>query len=154
MKLLIPLFAGLLALTSGLAAAQTVSDCDWRARADAVVEPWEENTRTFANGAVRLSLLDTIEPAAVPFHILVLSPPYGELGERQCRIISLDQGTGFGGVSFSDLTASYDPAIGLRFEVPVVIYLPEDGFSNPSVLIFTVNQATGQITTDLLLGNE
>lgn len=149
----------LFALLSGFAFAvpawaQSVSDCDWRARADAVMEPWEENTRTFANGAVRLAVLDTIEPAAVPFHILVLSPPYGPVGDRQCKVISFDQGSGFGGVSFSDLTASYDPSTGLRFEIPVVVSLPDEDFSNPSTLIFTLNQATGAIVADLLLGAE
>ena len=46
------------------AQAQEAVWCDWPARADAIVEPWSQNTRTFANGDVRLALLDTIEPAA------------------------------------------------------------------------------------------
>ena len=66
------------AAMAGPAVAQQVRDCDWLASAWNLAEPWEENTRTFANGAVRLALLDAIEPGAVPFHLLVLSPPWDE----------------------------------------------------------------------------
>ncbi len=46
-------------------AAQTVGDCDtWQTSARNLAEPWEANSRTFANGDIRVALLDTIEPAA------------------------------------------------------------------------------------------
>ena len=58
-------FVLLLVLASAAhASAQSVEDCDWRASAQALIEPWEDNTRTFANGDVRLAVTDTIEPAA------------------------------------------------------------------------------------------
>lgn len=141
-------------LLAGPALAQEVSDCDWRARADAIAEPWSENTRTFSNGKTRLTLLDTIEPGAASFFLLVMSPPYGETGERQCKVIGLEPGIGFGGIDFGHLEAGYDPAVGLRFSVPAMIYLPEDGFSNPVLLNFTLNQATGTILADMVLGPE
>jgi hypothetical protein len=127
------------------AAAVTVEDCGWPARADALVEPWEDFTRTFSNGKTRLALLDTVEPAAGGFHILVLSPPYDELGGRQCRTIGIQQGIGFSGVDFHALTASYDPSVGLMFSVPVRVYHPASGGFVPARLEFTLNQATGQI---------
>ncbi|CUI51989.1 hypothetical protein [Cognatishimia activa] len=129
---------------AGPSFAQDVAECDWQARADAIAEPWEENTRTFANGDVRLALLDTIEPAAAAYHILVLSPPYDELGTRQCRTVGLD-GAGFSGIGFESLLADYDPEIGLIFGLRVQ-YL--DGATSDFVkgdLVFTLNQATGDI---------
>ena len=86
------------------AAAQEAVPCDWAARADGIVEPWEDNTATFANGAVRLALIDTVEPAAGAFHLLILSPPLGELGERQCRTLGIG-GMGFAGLDFASLQA-------------------------------------------------
>ncbi|HFQ15311.1 MAG TPA: hypothetical protein ENK41_03055 [Rhodobacteraceae bacterium] len=141
-------------LSAWPAGAQEVGACDWRASAWNLAEPWEENSRTFSNGAVRLAVLDTIEPGAVPFNLLVLSPPYDELGVRQCRIISFSDGIGFAGITFSRLSASYDPAIGLSFEVPVMIYLAEEEFANSALLRFSLNQATGEIGAAMVPGPE
>lgn len=133
-----------LALISSGAVAQEVADCDWQARADAIVEPWDENSASFANGAVRLALMDTVEPAAGAFHLLVLSPPYDEIGARQCRTIGLGGGMGFSGADFGTLSAQYDAEIGLIFALEAA-YL-EDGVDFVSTtLIFTLNQATGAI---------
>jgi len=112
---LVGCLAALAAVFAGAVDAQQVVDCDWQARADALAEPWEENTRTFSNGNVRLALLDTIEPAAGAFHILIISPPYGELGDRQCKTLGMSEGVGFSGADFSSLDASYDPSVGLIF---------------------------------------
>ena len=136
-----------LAVLAQPASAQVVEECDWRAGAPAIAEPWDENTRTFANGNVRLALLDTIEPAAGAMHILVLSPPRGELGERRCQIVSLSSQIGFSGIEFGRLDAGYDPARGLTFKVPVGVY--DGSASVPRILVFTLNQATGEIVVDL-----
>ena len=153
MKALLTACLTILAPASG-ATAQTIAECDWRASARNLVEPWEENSRTFANGAVRLALLDTVEPAAAAMHLLVISPPYGETGEAQCRVISFEQSLGFTALYLQQLTVSYDPSIGLSFALPGMIYLPENGFSNSMVLNFTLNQASGEITAWKDLGNE
>ncbi len=126
-------------------AAQEVIDCDWQARADAIVEPWEDNTRTFANGDVRLALLDTIEPAAGAFHVLVLSPPYDEVGGRQCKTIGVGGGAGFSGVGFEDITAEYDPVKGLSFWLEVDYYDGELADFSGGSLSFSVNQQTGAV---------
>lgn len=131
-----------LGLVAGPAAAQVAVPCDWAARADNIAEPWAENTRTFSEGKVRLAVLDTAEPAAAAFHILILSPPYDELGLRQCRTLGIN-GAGFGGVDFGSLEAAYDPAEGLIFTMGVQVF---DGADlGPRVLRFTLNQATGAI---------
>ncbi len=147
-------FAAFLALFAGMATAQEVHECDWRASARNLVEPWGDNMRTFANGHVRLALLDTVEPTAGALHLLVISPPYGVLGEPQCRVISWRGSIGFAGLNFAALEASYDPASGLTFTLPGLIYLPEQGFANSARLSFTLNQASGEIFIELELGRE
>ena len=129
------------------AVAQQVADCDWQASAQAIVEPCAQNTRTFANGDVRLALLDTIEPAAGAFHILVLSPPYDELGSRHCATIGMSNGIGLGGADLSTLEADYDPSVELIFTMQVRVF---DGVDfRPGKLRFTLNQATGRIGASL-----
>lgn len=142
------LIAACLALLPLAAQAQQALPCDWVARADAIVEPWEDHTRTFANNAVRLALLDTVEPAAGAFHILILSPPYNELGDRQCRTLGMAEGVGFSGADFATLDAGYDPAVGLIFTMNVRYYDTAD--FRPARLRFTLNQATGAIGAVLL----
>lgn len=139
---------------STASAAQIAVPCDWQARADAIVEPWEDNSATFSNGAVRVALLDTIEPAAAAFHLLVLHPPYDEVGGRTCTTVGLDEGLGYAGLVFEDLTSDYDPARGLVLTIPAIIYLPEQSFQNSALLTITVNQATGQVTVEQALGGE
>lgn len=141
-------FLAVLALAgfAGAAQAQSVSDCidDFRASAWVLAEPWEANTRTFANGRTRLAIIDAIEPGAAPFHILLLSPPYGELGDRQCRILSYDGGFGFGWATLEGMQASYDPARGLSFVIPVKApYV--DGTEPWLGLNVVLNQATGAV---------
>lgn len=131
------------------AIGQTVENCEWQAAARYLVEPWGQNTATFANGKVRLALLDTVEPAAGGFHVLVLSPPYNEIGDRQCRTVGMQPGIGFSGVDFESLSSSYSPETGLRFELNVRRYVPEEDLFAPGVLMMTVNQSTGSIGVQL-----
>jgi len=148
MKIAMKAVAVCLGLMAGApAVAQEAVRCEWPARADNIAEPWEENTSTFANGKVRLALLDTVEPAGAPFHILVLSPPYDELGARQCRTVGLN-GMGFGGADFGSLEAEYDPAEGLVFTMAVQVYAEAE--FQPRTLRFTLNQSTGAIGAQLL----
>ncbi|MEO0751656.1 MAG: hypothetical protein AAFY25_07615 [Pseudomonadota bacterium] len=141
---------GLLSLVAavaltGAAAAQEVAECDWRNAASAVLEPWEDYTRTFANGEVRIAVLDMVEPGVAPLHLLVLSPPYDELNIRQCRIVTLQGTRGFADLTFDALDASYDPAVGLIFTLPVRHYDLGSGDIADATLRFTLNQATGQM---------
>ncbi len=151
MRLFAPVIATLLA--SPLA-AQTAFPCDWQARADAIVEPWEDNSATFANGAVRVALLDVIEPGAASTYLLVLHPPYDELGGRACTVVGLDDGLGYAEIHFNALEADYDSETGLTLRVPAIIYLPEQSFQNSALLTITVNQSTGDVTVTQALGNE
>lgn len=148
-------FAGFCAAALTLIGAQaaqaqspSVMECDWQASARNIGEPWEDYSRTFSNGLTRVTMLDTIEPAAGWAYLMIQSPPYDELGARQCRIIG-QQGMGFGGMYFNELQASYDPAQGLLFDVPVVQYV--DGVNDRLMYLqIVLNQSTGEISTWLM----
>ncbi len=141
-------------IAASSASAQAALPCDWQASAAAIVEPWEENTRVFSNGNVRVALLDSIEPAVASFYLLVLHPPFNEVGGRSCTVIGLDSGLGYSGIFFQDLEASYDPARGLTLTFPAIIYLPEQSFQNSTLVSATINQSTGDVTVTQELGNE
>lgn len=139
--------AAVLALAGATAAeAQEAFPCnDYRSNAFSVAEPWEANTRLFAKGEVRLAIIDTIEPAAGAFHLLILSPPYDELGGRQCAVVSGATGSGFAGLDLTEMVAGYDPSVGLTFAIPATRWVPDSDDFMPAVLSVTLNQATGAI---------
>jgi hypothetical protein len=140
---------GLITAGLGPATAQEVGECDWRASLAAIPTPWEDHTRLFANGAVRVTLTDAIEPGAGPLFLVILSPPFDELGSQQCRVIGMGAGMGFGGIGFAEIAASYDPATGLALAVPVSIYDDAKGNFVARTLGLTLNQSTGQIGAQL-----
>lgn len=131
------------------AAAQSVADCDWRARADAIMEPWEENTRTYSGERVRIARLDLIEPAAAPFHLLLISPPFDELGARQCKVISFADSIGFSSIKFQEITSAYDPSKGLTLRLPVSAPTDDGAMGALETLAITLNQSTGDIALDM-----
>ncbi|MCQ0968997.1 hypothetical protein MLD63_00925 (plasmid) [Paracoccus sp. TK19116] len=133
------------------AAAQSVGECGDVVTARNLAEPWEENSATYANGDVRVAVIDTIEPAAAGFHLMVLSPPRNEIGDRQCRLIALSRAegggpVGFYGIDFQGRSADYDAAKGLVLQVPIKLFDPDTGGGKPAELTVTINQQTGEIT--------
>ncbi len=128
--------------------APQISECGWQASAQAIAEPWEDNSRTFSNGKTRLALLDTVEPAAGWAWLLILSPPYSELGDRQCRTIGIN-GSGFAGLQFEALRSSYDSATGLTFTLPAALYDSSTGGPIWQMLSVTLNQSSGAIGATL-----
>lgn len=146
--------AAVLAVCAAPLAAQEVSPCDDRAWPDAIVEPWESHTRTFANGDVRVAVLDTIEPALGAYFFLVLSPPYDDMGGRVCQMVGFHGGAGFTNIRFETLEAEYVPSRGLEMQMLVRIADLESDFTNVAKLWVTLNQASGEITTFMELGRE
>jgi hypothetical protein len=140
----------LAAFLPGAALAQDIGACDdYRTSVAMLAEPWEENTRIFADGTVRLALIDTFEPAAAAFHLVILSPPYDELGFGQCARVSGAEGSGFAGLDVAATEAEYDAAQGLTFTIPATRWIMEKDEYVPAVLTVTLNQATGAITAVL-----
>ena len=136
---------------AGAASAQSVTQCLGNiVSVENIAEPWDISTKTFSNGATRLVLLDTVEPTVGAFHLMVLSPPYDELGNRQCRVISRDGvGTGFASLALEGMVSEYDPKTGLKFDLPAQRFVPESGNFASTRLTVTVNQATGAIEAEL-----
>ena len=132
------------------AAAAEVRPCDdgHASRAEAIAEPWEDNTRTFASGAVRVALMDTAKSAPAPFHLMILSPPYDKLGIRQCRLVSFEGITGYASMSFEGLESGYDPETGLRLGVPMRVYNEETTLFEEGILEIVLNVATGGISVE------
>lgn len=133
-----------LCLAPFAAMGQNALPCSGIARADSIPEPWAENTRTFANGEVRLAVIDTVEPAVGAYWLLVMHPPRDELGLRHCTLVGHGN-LGFAGMDFAALNAGYDPALGLTFTLPVQAFNPETGGIDPHMLSVTVNQSTGRV---------
>ncbi|MFC3166572.1 hypothetical protein [Paracoccus fontiphilus] len=117
-------------------------------RVDAIAEPWEDNIATYANGDIRLALLDMVEPAGGALKLVVISPPRDELGFRQCRVIGAD-GMGFYGLDFAARQANYHPQRGLTLTMPAKHHTdlaPKGGDYRLSV---TIDQQSGRITTEV-----
>ena len=133
------------------AAAQSINPCDWVASPANLAEPWETNIRSFANGAIRIALLDTEEPACCSSHLLLLAPS-GQVegpGYRACHVISAGPpGTGFTQLDFAGITASYDPVRGLRLEISVGYFTDGVDPARPGRVAVRVNQATGAVTLE------
>ncbi len=113
---------------------------------DGIAEPWEDNTRAFANGDVRLTMLAFEDPGAAPFHLVLLyrSQERDDMEGRKCVQINGTLG-GFYAMDFQDLEASYDAAIGLIFRIPAEIYDVDAEAPKPVLLEVTYNQSTEDV---------
>lgn len=135
--------------SSAALAEPTLSACEGPARVDAIIEPWEQNTRTFANGAIRIIGLDTAEPACCSYHMAIIAPaPQEENWPRQCLVLN-DGGewTGFQYLDVATVESSYDPGKGLLLSVPVERYI--DGVQSTKLTVdIRINQATGDVTIE------
>lgn len=147
---LCPAAALIAALSAAPAGAQYMLGCQdsWIANPVFIAEPWEANTRTWANGAIRLAVLDTMgEPACCSVHLLVISPNLrGEFGEQiVCNIVSAHEGgLGWADIDLQGARASYDAARGLLISLPVTHYV--DGINDrPGLVRLRINQAIGAV---------
>jgi hypothetical protein len=112
--------------------AVNVRACDETASVQSLAEPWEQNTRAFYKGEVRVALLDTGgEPVCCSTHLLVLVPDKtSEMGDRTCHIVSDHEGMGFADIDFGHLVAKYEEGKGLLITFPYTLYV--DGVSSKS----------------------
>lgn len=140
--------ATLLLAASHATAEPAVGECQgWQANAANV--DWSQPSPTYADGAIRLVALDTVEPAAAAFHIMVLMLTAGA-SEQLCYLVSAGlEGHGFAGADLSRAVASYNPATGLSVTLPVTEMLPTGDFENVPLLLL-INQAEPSVTALLL----
>lgn len=133
-----------LSLVAATASAQTLRDCEtFEANARNIMMPPEMAVRSFANGAIRVIGLDTVEPACCYAHVLVTHPIPDEPFPG-CVLISDTGDRGYSGLDMARLEASYDPQTGLTIAIPAGRYRA-DGTTELAPLTVTVNQATGQV---------
>lgn len=137
------------ALPAAALADVVADDCDWLVDMRNIAEPWEENTRTFYGGKLRVVLIDSIEPACCYMHLVLLMPnPDDPVGGRRCVAINQGHATGFGQIDFKDLTADYDPSTGLLVTFPYALFDPELSRMGPlRRATVRVNLSTGQVWT-------
>jgi hypothetical protein len=147
------LFGSAVIAVSGASAvgAQSLQSCDWVASAANLVEPWEETSRTYGDGAVRIALLDTGgEPACCSSHLLILSPDpdYGQA----CHVLSDQPGTGFRQVFLEESNSRYEAGRGLLVTIPVGRFDPDTGGVDRAGIrpvSIRINQASGQVTLEV-----
>lgn len=110
-------------------------------RMQIVAEPWGENTRVFAEGAVRLVVLNTGEPAFASYHLLVMFWGGNDFGmvEHFCQITSLSR-LGFYDVTLASMESRYDPSLGLVLTVPVSLYDAESDRAVVQPLDIAINR--------------
>jgi hypothetical protein len=118
------------------ASAVEVRPCDYAASVQSIAEPWERNTRSFYNNAVRVALLDTGgEPVCCSQHLLILLPdraghvPGMDEG-RLCRVVGDREQMGFLSIDVSRMRTRYDAGRGLLIEFPYRQY-GHDGLRHP-----------------------
>ena len=129
--------------------AQRVQPCfdgariPYRATAEAVAEPWEENTRSFADGKVRIAVMDTGEPAYGAYYLMIMYWAGGEM--RTCELVSQGD-VGFVGMTLNGMEASYKAGLGLVLKVPTSFYNPvEDAFEDGAIEVL-IDRAANSVT--------
>lgn len=126
---LLALGAGILALACAAPSqAAILEDCNDYASAGLIVEPWEQNTRTFYNGQVRVAVVDTDgEPACCSSYLVVIYPDVDdELGGRSCTMLSQGERSGWAGIDVKAIRTSYNATTGLSLAVPVSVLRDDD----------------------------
>lgn len=137
------ILAATLALLPLTVQGAELNPCDWRASAEMIVEPWQENTAT--SDDIRIALIDTAEPAFAAFHLLVLSPD--EQGGRQCNLLSAQSDEGFAAIDFDGIEID-DVPDGQMLAISTFHY--NDGIGavdmeNPVYLHLIINREAGTI---------
>ena len=128
MNIIPALFAALAAMPLF---AQQVQDCaaanapTYPQLASAIAEPWEANTRRFADGQVRLAVMDSHQAGLAAYWLLVLfSPSEEEADQLSCALISNDE-FGFSGITLEGVEVQESP-LGPVISVPTRFLNPTD----------------------------
>ena len=150
------LFSMLVAVfLAGPLAAQEVQDCNRAFQFGSVVDPESMNAKAYANGQIRFVVVhDGRSDASSAQFLAVFSPLNSDETKRQCHLIGREVGVGYAAIALNLASADYAASTGLTVEVPARIYLPEDGFTNSTLLSINVNQAAQNVTVTQELGNE
>ncbi|MEM1300857.1 MAG: hypothetical protein AAGH68_16425 [Pseudomonadota bacterium] len=138
-------------LPVGATAAQ-VLDCGAWVGADTLMEPWDETTRTFSRGSVRLALVDLGEPECCPQHLAVLIPA-NMYGGRACFLVARGSlvPNGWVKIGLDEAEASRDATPGMKIRLPVYGVHPLTGGpdrDNRKILNLRIHQAAGSVVLE------
>ena len=100
-----------------------ILSCDQLDSIRYVAEPWEKNSRYYADSDVRLAILDRLEPAASAVYLAVLGPPFGHFGMPTCYLLSYDKRYGFADMQLAESVAAPVDDV-LTFQVTAGYYDP------------------------------
>ncbi|SFE39944.1 hypothetical protein [Roseivivax sediminis] len=124
--------------------AEIVRDCDTdMANARNLYRPFEDATRSFANGAIGFVALRREEPACCGAVLMVLFPD-NEIGFQTCRLITTEDEMGWSDTDLPAARARYDPATGLTVHVPTRRH-DGTGFARRTLAV-TVDRAAETVT--------
>ena len=145
--------AVLLSLLPVGAGAAQVLDCGEWVGAETLVEPWEETSRTFSRGSIRVALVDLGEPECCPQHFAILIPA-NMYGGRACFLIARSRlvPNGWVKVGLDEAEGSRDDVPGLKLTVPVYGVEPLTGAADPEdrrVITLRVRQAAGTVELEV-----
>lgn len=134
--------------STAMAEPATVGPCEgFAANASNLMMPPSESIRQFADGAVRLYWLDTVEPACCASYLMVIQPAVDEPYEM-CSLVSASGDLGFGGMDLAGAVANYDPTVGLTISIAVNLWDGEG--PDPATLYTVVNQGAGTVTAEVV----
>jgi hypothetical protein len=130
--------------------AAQIEGCDDVGRAAFIVEPWEQNSKTFYKGQIRVAYIDTGgEPVCCSGYLLLLVPDReSETADRACYVIGKKTGVGFASISFSAVRASYDPREGLLIVFPFTTMKEDGQTAERGTARVRINVATGKVIVE------
>ncbi|MFL6691275.1 MAG: hypothetical protein ACJ8IR_13995 [Alphaproteobacteria bacterium] len=130
--------------------AAQIEGCHEVGRAAFIVEPWEQNSKTFYKGQIRVAYIDRGgEPVCCSAYLLILVPDrQSETRDRACYVISKKTGIGFAGIGFSDLRTSYDPRKGLLIVFPFTTMKGDGQTTERGMARVRINVATGKVIVE------
>lgn len=146
---LLALGAGVLVLACALPSqAAILEECNDYASSGLIVEPWEQNSRTFYNGQVRVAVVDTGgEPVCCSSYLVVIYPDVeDELGGRSCMMLSQRERAGWAGLDVKAIRSSYNAATGLTLTVPVKVMREDGNGVRPASVTLRLDLRTSKLT--------
>ena len=134
------------------ASAQQVQPCEsggifpYETTALAIAEPWEDNTRSFADGQLRLTVMDIYEPALGALYLMVIFEPLGGTADlRNCVLIS--NGTlGFPDMTLEGLEVGATEGPEALFLVPTTFYNPTEDALEHGMLKVVIDRQMMTVT--------
>jgi hypothetical protein len=138
----VPVALALSVALAAPAAAQSTTSCPqtWVSSVQWIPEPWADWTRLYDDGRVRLVIVDTGEPAAEAWNVIVLVTNWYDTGFPPCTVVP-----GFGGAR---LSAEEAGRTGRGYRIPFIGRVDEGGDWVDRTFHLTLVDASGTIEVE------